>query len=146
MTPFTGFTHLRPLDGMRLEVGFADDPTLHVVDVRAIVGEDPLWTPLRDPAVFEGARLVAGGTGVAWTDELDMCGDVVWRAVAAARGEVMPEGAFAAWRRRHGLSLSGAARALGLSRRQVAYFDSGQKPVPRTVMLACRGWEADKAA
>jgi hypothetical protein len=146
MTPFTGFTHLRPLDGARLEVGFAGEPDLHVVDVAALVGDDPLFAPLRDPAVFARAHLVAGGTGVAWTDELDVCGDVVWWAVAAARGEVMPEGAFAAWRARHGLSLSEAARALGLSRRQVAYYDSGQKPVPRTVMLACRGWEADRAA
>lgn len=79
MTPFTGFTHLRPLDGMRLEVGFAGDPDRHVVDVGTIVGDDPLWVPLRDPAMFARAHLVAGGTGIAWTDDLDLCGDVVWR-------------------------------------------------------------------
>ena len=96
VTPFTGLTHLRPLDGARLEVGFAGDPDLHVVDVAALVGDDPLRAPLRDPAVFARAHLVAGGTGIAWTDELDLCGDVVRRAVAAARGEVVPERAFAA--------------------------------------------------
>jgi hypothetical protein len=45
---------------------------------------------------------------------------------------------------RYGLSLSDAAEALGLSRRQVAYYASGERPVPRTVLLACKGWEAEK--
>jgi predicted transcriptional regulator len=40
---------------------------------------------------------------------------------------------------RHGLSLSNAAEALGLSRRQVADYASGERPVPRTVLLACKG-------
>jgi transcriptional regulator with XRE-family HTH domain len=39
---------------------------------------------------------------------------------------------FIRWRWRHGLSLSDAAEALGLSRRQVAYYASGERPVPRT--------------
>ena len=47
---------------------------------------------------------------------------------------------FIRWRWRHGLSLSDAAEALGLSRRQVAYYASGERPVPRTVLLACKGW------
>ena len=34
-----------------------------------------------------------------------------------------------------------AALALGVSRRMLAYYRSGAKPVPRTVALACLGWE-----
>ena len=34
-----------------------------------------------------------------------------------------------------------AALALGVSRRTLAYYRSGAKPVPRTVALACLGWE-----
>ena len=43
-----------------------------------------------------------------------------------------------------GLTLDGAARALGLSRRMLAYYRGGAKPVPRTVALACLGWEAEQ--
>ena len=53
--------------------------------------------------------------------------------------------AFSEWRSRHGLSLTGAAEALGLSRRMVAYYSNGEKPVPKTVLLACRGWEAERS-
>jgi transcriptional regulator with XRE-family HTH domain len=53
---------------------------------------------------------------------------------------------FIRWRWRHELSLSDAAEALGLSRRQVAYYASGERPVPRTVLLACTGWEAERQA
>ncbi len=52
---------------------------------------------------------------------------------------------FLEWRARHGLSLSKAAEALGLSRRMVAYYSSGEKPVPKAVLLACRGWEVVEA-
>ncbi len=51
---------------------------------------------------------------------------------------------FIRWRRRYGLSLSGAAEALGNSRRQLAYYASGKHAVPRTVLLACKGWETER--
>lgn len=105
MTPFAGFTHLRPLDGMRLEVGFADDSTLYVVDVGAIVGDDPFWAPLHNAPVFAGAHRVAGGTGLT------------------------------TWRSHHGLSSREAAGALGLLRRQVAYDASGQKPMRAVMLV-----------
>jgi len=47
---------------------------------------------------------------------------------------------------RNGLSLTKAAEALGLSRRQVAYYASGEHEVPRTVLLACKGWEVEQRA
>jgi hypothetical protein len=53
---------------------------------------------------------------------------------------------FIRWRWKHGLSLNDAAKALGLSRRQVAYYASGEHVVPRTVLLACKGWEVEQQA
>jgi len=53
---------------------------------------------------------------------------------------------FLRWRWRYGLSLSQAAEALGISRRQVAYYASGKHVVPRTALLACKGWEAEQKA
>jgi hypothetical protein len=53
---------------------------------------------------------------------------------------------FIRWRWKHGLSLTDAREALGLSRRQLAYYASGEHEVPRTVLLACKGWEVERRA
>jgi len=53
---------------------------------------------------------------------------------------------FIRWRWTHGLSLTDAANALGLSRRQVAYYLSGEHEMPRYVLLACKGWEVERQA
>ena len=70
--------------------------------------------------------------------------DAVWRLAReqAARAEVVD---FTAWRAAHGLSMTEAAHNLGLSRRVVAYYESGAKPVPRLVALALKGFDAQSA-
>jgi hypothetical protein len=40
------------------------------------------------------------------------------------------------------LSLNTAAEALGISRRMVSYYRTAQKSIPRSIWLACLGWEA----
>jgi len=52
---------------------------------------------------------------------------------------------FTAWLNRLDMSLSAAARELGLTRRAVAYYKSGGRTIPRVVMLACRGIEHDRS-
>jgi hypothetical protein len=48
---------------------------------------------------------------------------------------------FLEWRLANGLSLNKAAEALGIARRTVAYYSNGDRPVPKAILLACRGWE-----
>jgi predicted transcriptional regulator len=48
---------------------------------------------------------------------------------------------FNAWMDRNGLSLSAAAKALGITRRTVLYYHGGHKPIPIYIKLACLGWE-----
>jgi len=48
---------------------------------------------------------------------------------------------FAAWRNRLGLSKSEAARVLGLSRNSVIAYETGRRPLPRHVALACAAVE-----
>ena len=48
---------------------------------------------------------------------------------------------FDAWVRRNDLSPTTAAEALGLSRRIVSYYRTAQRPIPKTVRLACMGYE-----
>lgn len=58
----------------------------------------------------------------------------------------MPAEAFRAWMERHALTLDRAAEAPGLSRLTVAYYLSGEQPVPKTVMLATEGYDGRGAA
>ena len=97
------------------------------------------------PGVVRRVRLDEWGWSVIWTDDIDLGADQLWRWAGEQAGELMPAEDFRAWRSRNRLSLSGAAEALGLSRRMVAYYDSGQRAIPKTVLLATRGFEASQA-
>ena len=51
---------------------------------------------------------------------------------------------FRRWMKRMDLSIAGAASALGLSPRQVAYYRAGAQDIPRVVELACAYLEQRK--
>ncbi|MEP7349664.1 MAG: hypothetical protein ABI668_06885 [Sphingorhabdus sp.] len=44
------------------------------------------------------------------------------------------------------MTLDRAVDALGLSRRTIAYYLSGEQPIPKTVMLATEGYDHRRAA
>jgi hypothetical protein len=97
---------------------------------------------LRDTAVFAQARIGGGGHSVVWPGDLDMGAGRLFEMALEQSGR-LDTVEFIRWRWRNGLSLARAAEALGLSRRQVAYYVSGEHEVPRTVLLACKGWEVE---
>jgi len=112
------------------------------VDVSGLIGAFCVYAPLReDRALFRQVHVGEHGTDVAWTDKIDMAADTLWRLAREQSGETLTAEAFRAWRERKAYTLDGAARALGLSRRMVAYYERGEKPVPRTVTLATRALE-----
>lgn len=94
---------------------------------------------------FRKARVGEWGHSIEWPGSVELGADELWRRTLAVTGRDDAL-AFLDWRMRHGLSLSAAAEALGLSRRMVACYSSGSKAVPRTVLLACAGWEHTDAA
>ena len=113
-----------------------------IVDVAGMIGTFRLYAPLRDDqALFARVQVGEYGTDVAWSDEIDMAADTLWRLAQEQSGETLTAEAFRAWRLRKAYTLEGAAKALGLSRRMVAYYEQGDKPVPRTVALATRALE-----
>ncbi|HYN78013.1 MAG TPA: hypothetical protein VES73_09505 [Lamprocystis sp. (in: g-proteobacteria)] len=57
-------------------------------------------------------------------------------------GTAFPAADFNIRMKRNGLSLATAAQALGLSRRTTINYNTGQKPIPTYIGLACEGWEA----
>lgn len=113
-----------------------------VVDVSGPIETFRVYEPLRrSPELFAQARLGEHGADVVWSDDIDMSADTLWRLAQEQTGATMSPDAFKRWRERKAYTLDAAARALGLSRRMVAYYEQGAKPIPRVVALATRGLE-----
>jgi hypothetical protein len=102
------------------------------------------FRPLRDENEFARARLGEWGHSIEWPSGAGLSADTLWLETLSATGHADTR-EFLEWRLRHGLSLTEAANALGISRRMVAYYSNGEKPVPRPILLACKGWEVTAA-
>lgn len=102
-----------------------------------------ILAPLREPEVFAQARVGWYGHSVEWSEELDLGADQLYERCREEAGLPTLQ-VFNQWMERNELSLQTAADALGVSRRTVAYYRSGAKPIPRQTWLACLGWEATR--
>ena len=135
---------VRPAGDYTLGIRWANGKELQV-NLQEVVHRLKGLRALRDSSMFARATVGEGGHSVVWPRDIDIGAarllelglEQVGRADAVE---------FIRWRWRNGLSLTAAAEALGLSRRQVAYYTSGDHEVPRYVLLACRGWEAERHA
>lgn len=107
------------------------------VDISAQIETFRLYEPLRhDPMLFQSVRVGEHGTDIVWTDSIDMAADTLWRLAREQSGFTMTAEAFRQWRRQKSYTLDDAAAALGISRRMIAYYDHGDRPIPRVVALA----------
>lgn len=120
-------------DGTRVELDLSD------------VLRDKAFKPLRNATEFARARVGEWGHSVEWPSGPELSAETLWLETLSANGHRDTHD-FLEWRLRHGLSLTRTAEALGLSRRMVAYYSNGQKPVPKPILLACKGWEVSNAA
>ena len=109
----------------------------NIVDVSALLQQFRVYAPLRqNAALFRRVRVGAHGTDIVWSDELDMAADTLWRLAQEQSGVTMSAEDFRHWRQQKDFTLDDAAAALGISRRMAAYYDHGDKPIPRVVALA----------
>ena len=135
----TGYLNLLPVQHKHSRHP-GDDPAM--VDARSEFLASGAYAPLRDtPGLFAQVRVGEFGTDIVWNDDLDMSADSLWRLAQEQAGLIMSPDAFRHWRERKAYTLDGAAQALGLSRRMVAYYEQGEKPIPRVVALAARALE-----
>ena len=124
-----------------LRVGWTDGGN-SVIDVSGLIETFRLFEPLRtNPALFADVKVGEYGTHVAWSDDMDMAASTLWRLAQEQSGATITAEAFRRWRERMAYTLDTAAQALGLSRRMVAYYDRGARPIPRTVALAVKALE-----
>ena len=128
---------------LTLQIEWSSGETLSV-EVSRPVARFKLYAPLKDPDVFATAKADEWGHAVTWSGNIDMGADALYELARTQAGEWGPE-AFKAWMERNGLSLNAAADALDMTRRMIAHYRTGSRPIPRVVALACEGWEARRA-
>lgn len=126
--------------GTTLTIKWIDGPAVSI-NLAASIQRRTALQPLRDPEEFAQVAVGEGGHSIVWPSGIDLGADRLWRETLLSLGH-SDTVAFNDWRMEHGLSLSAAADALGLSRRMVAYYSSGERRVPKTVLLACEGYAA----
>ena len=129
-----------------LRLTYADGEQL-TVDLANLIARHATLAPLADPAIFITAAVGEWGGSVIFNgdDSLELAADNL-RARAVEQTGGYSHELIWNWMARHKLTLEAAAEALGVSRRMLAYYRSGAKPVPRTVALAMLGWEVEQQA
>ncbi|GHU27073.1 hypothetical protein AGMMS50256_05990 [Betaproteobacteria bacterium] len=127
-----------------LQLSYADGQHF-VLDLACVIDRFPALARLSTPSVFASAEIGDGGMSIIWDgdDELELAADNL-RARAIEQADGFSHEFIWNWMAKNQLTLDDAARAIGVSRRMLAYYRSGKNPVPRTVALACIGWEAGK--
>ncbi len=112
-------------------------------DVSGVIAKLAFYAPLRkSDRRFAAVKVGDLGTDIVWDCGIDMSADTLWRLCMEQSGLTMSSEALRNWRKKRSFSLDDAAEALGISRRMIAYYESGKKPVPRIVALATRGLDA----
>lgn len=126
---------------LHLQVTWADR-SCSIIDLSELVAELAVFAPLEDPAMFAKAEVGEWGWSVRWSDAIDLGADTLWRLSLEQSGEAMSPRAFREWRHRNKLSQAAAATALGLGKRMIIYYEQGEKIIPKTVLLATAGYDA----
>ncbi len=113
-----------------------------IVDFNQFFDESPGLEPLRDVGRFLKVQVDEWGWFIEWPElDIQMGADTLWLDAQAQNAPDENTRFFAGWRSRYGLSLKQAADALGLTVRTISAYSTGSRPIPKTVRLACVGWE-----
>lgn len=135
-------TKVSSLQPGRLAVQFADG-WAGEVDLSEVIEKHPSLHRLRQPKIASNVTVDEWSRGVmfAGDDDLTLASDNL-RAWAIEQAGEFSHQQLIGWMHHHELSLETAAKALGISRRMLAYYRSAERLIPRTVGLAMLGWEA----
>ncbi len=130
----------------RLKLTFIDGG-IFTVSLADAFDKFPGLKPLQAVEEFSKAEVIEGeGWTVEWPElDIQIGADTLWLDAQAQNAPNEATRLFTGWRERHGLSLAQAANALGLTPRTVSAYGSGARQVPRAVLLALKGWEAEQA-
>jgi hypothetical protein len=138
-------TSVAVIGDKRLEVAW-DDGHVAAVDLSEVVATHKALASLKNKGEFARAIVSHDGWSIEWPGGVDFGAQQLRRWADEQAGEAMRASDFRAWMDEYGLTQEAAASALGLSRRMIAYYLSGEKVIPKMVMLATEGWAAREEA
>jgi hypothetical protein len=123
------------------------DGSAYTVSLAHEFDKFPGLRPLQDPKAFANAQIIEGeGWTVEWPElDIQIGADTLWLDARAQNALDENTRIFTQWRAEHGLTLTQAAQALGMTPRTMSAYGMGSRPVPRYVALACKGWEVEQA-
>lgn len=127
---------------MTLQVTY-DKNRVVEVSLDALADQLTAFAPLKDEQEFSTAEVTDFGWTLEWSCGASLDSDRVLEMALEQKG-MINNIHFRHWQDSHGLSLAKAADALGLSRRTVSQYRTGIHHVPKTVYLACKGWEYEQ--
>jgi hypothetical protein len=140
-------TKVRAIGDRVLRVRFSGERRDRELDMTGLIARSVHFGPLMDDAkTFAKVAIVDEGLGVSWPVQtkwgrLDVSATTLRRI--AEEQEPMTGADFAEWRMALGLSLTEAAKLLGVGRRTImAYLKRGD--LPPVVVIACRALARDK--
>lgn len=134
-------TAVETLPDYCLRLTYADGQILEV-DLNDWIKTTKALIALKDRTLFAQAKVGFGGHSVDWIeDELDLGADNLRNLAIEQAGGIGHERIWN-WLHETGLTLEQAADALGISRQMLICYRDGEKPIPRSIWLACLGWEA----
>ena len=108
------------------------------VDIGPYLARFAVLAPLRrDDAAFRSVKVGEWGWSAHWTDDMEIASDTLWRLALEQGSKWLRE-----WRDAHRMTQREAAAALGVSPRMWRYYEGGTHLVPKTVRLACIGFDA----
>ncbi|WP_028620817.1 DUF2442 domain-containing protein [Pseudomonas sp. Ant30-3] len=129
------------LPDYRLDLTFIDGQKL-MLDLRRDLEAYSGLRPLLDEHAFETATLGDDGWSVEWPQQdIQIGADTLYLDALAQNAADENTRIFIDWRARTGLPLNHAAEALGVSARSITRYSSGREAVPRSLALACLGWD-----
>ena len=136
------------LEPFKVEVTW-DNGVRGMIDLAGHIARLAIFAPiLQDTALWSQMTVDPElAYHLSWPDpagglDMEVPTDLLWRMYLEQTGQVMSPTSFSSWMDRNRLSLTSAAKALGISRRMAAYYKSGERLAPRVVLLACHGYES----
>jgi hypothetical protein len=133
-------TKAKALKNACLKITYADGTDFNV-DLSDWINTSSFLRPLQDQSLFASAKLSEFGRAVEFgKGEIDLAADNLRNLAIEQSGGIGHERIWN-WMHVNNLTLDGAAEVLGISRRMLAYYRNGEKPIPRHIWLACVGWE-----
>lgn len=133
-------TQAKALKNSRLKLTYADSMDFNV-DLSDWINASFILKPLQNKTLFSSARLGAWGRAVEFgKGEIDLAADNLRNLSIEQTGGIGHERIWV-WMHENNLTLDSASEVLGISRRMLAYYRNGEKPIPRHIWLACVGWE-----